>query len=102
MIFNKYVSIRTMFVNVTSVSSQTDCYLFKFNKGNDGRICEICSKLTIKTQEEYVFYFPLVDVGWVYLWLSGICPQGCNSCVEARWFKTLMPCGNKRSNLPGL
>ena len=32
-------------------SSQVGCYLFKVNNGNTRTMCEICSKLSIKTPE---------------------------------------------------
>ena len=38
-------------VNIFTVSSSTGIYLFKVNNGNTKTMCEICSKLTIKTPE---------------------------------------------------
>ena len=47
-------------VNIFTVSSSTGIYLFKVNNGNTKTMCEICSKLTIKTPERrqnYLNYF---------------------------------------------
>ena len=46
---NQLVLLYSYYYLASSLMSPADIYLFKFNNGNTGAVCEICSKLTIKT-----------------------------------------------------
>ena len=94
----KLVLTKQMFVFDPAANTlwkyQPGIYLFKVNKRNTRKICEICSKLTIKTRHENSLYLTLNrfhTLFWCFycwLWtskcrLSYIC--NCNQNVSVLW-----------------